>query len=528
MKLILSRQDEITCHSIKASFKGAQERADLKWVCEWIKKNQDRFNIELLSKELGVEESYAKVLHKNLQDLEIIKREKLTDMGRQVAKSGIAYIAEEGVYNVWLIQDRFYLKHDGFDFIAHWEPKKTIGNERNLITKNKKIGSKITSLIDNKRSANSWNIEVIVESHKDFKSTVDIEWVISLSNDDIKDGGKEVEQKIYLKGDLKGCAKGKKKEFEKEIHPSFKITVHELLKIINPYFEKEFRGWDSSKHGLKVEFDNNTKTERLSFIKDCEDFEPTYKKIKFNFSLKDVPIVPSDDRQASEWLEWLVERKISEHMTPGEINQIVEDMKYSTPLSKFRAKFDMDKKRDRYWKDKDKRFWYMSASKDFGNKDSETPIIFTKEKLSYFDAVDRLFPGIDFAEQNKLVYMDRHASEKHNIRNMELLIESIQEKDFQGEFILITSEKGDDNLSDITVKHYKEIYDDTWPPHGRYFLAKSNTGIHMFELTHNLVHPRIDKKDMVIWADISSFEVPIDRIKSDPIRSELLRFVEKR
>jgi len=526
MKLTLSRNDQITLHRIKANFKRAQKRPDIEWVCEWMKDNKDRFDIDLLSKELGVGKAYIRVLKNNLKKLGVLSENYLTDDGYDAAKNGSVYIKEEGVYKMWLINDRFYLKHDGFDYILHWKPKEYTYNEKNPKRIDKKINQTITSAIDENIKAKDWIIEVRGNPHG--KSTVEVEWILTIPNDELSEKDKIVQQEIILKGKIKGYDGDKEIEFKKLTDSSYELNSYELIKTLKPYFKKNFNGWDFSKSGLKVEFDNITKTERESFAKDCDDFEASYKKIKFIFSLKDVPIVPTNKRDASKWLEWLVEREITEHKGTGEIIEIVEKIKRETPLGEFDINFDLNKVLTRYWKKKDKKFWYMSASKDFGDKYSIKPVIKSGDKLSYSQALERLFPDVNFAQQEKLIYMDRHALQGHNIKNMEWLIDSINKKGFKGDFILITHDNGTKNTLDIKVKYYNELYPNKWPPHGRYFVAKSNIGKSMFELTHNLVHPRIDEGDDILWGDISSIEREINRIKDDPVRSKLIDLIDKR
>jgi len=526
---------------IKAELKREQKKPEIAWICRLAQENNNRLTEEQLADLLGLNQAYAKTLLNNLKYLGLLKpNNSLTPDGTQAAESGNTFIAEEGTYLIWFIKDHFLFKNDGYHMILHWMPWDIYRQEKEPEQSSKRIKGKVSSLIEDGVSAREWLIEAYGEEIANYQGSVGITWDWSAPSEHLGSSQYDVEQELSIDGEF-SVPEGTKKRsytvskgFTTTISSPQTVTVKSVLALLAPALEKEGMRWDSERCAVGVWFEGLTDMERKTFTKQFQGVPAPMRGQQFVASFNNTPIVPFDTTNARAWKSWMFKQELTEHLGANDIERINGAINEASPLGSFDIDLDIDEIKNEYWRQKDHRFWYLSASDDLRIKIEETKrrAIASGEELSFSQAIARLFPDVRLSSITKVLYMDRHVLERYNIRNARRFFETLAEEGFAGIVTVITRARHyRDELSaipNLRVMDYDELYSRPRMPHGRYFVTKGNMGTTLYELTHNLIHPSRTREGTLAWNDISAIKFTAEEMSHDPTRSVLVDFINGR
>lgn len=519
---------DITARAVKAKMKQSQERRDLGWICKKIKENGFKINGGFLSLIDFASPSQIRVLIENLQYLDLLDEQKnLTESGIQAAENSIVFIPQEGVFLKWEVENNFLFSCNR---LIHWMLYEAPEHSLDSIKKEKYPNGVIQSQIDAKHRSKEWLVKVIGNRYKRYDGKISSfkwSWKVDMESKVVQDTSIQIKGQIQVPSRDRYSNLKTEEIFNTTIPSPVKLNYEDMKLFLNEVFAEEGYSWNNELNSLGVFFDDCSSKDKDLFSMEHMKEHYEYLNQVFNIEIKDIPIVPINLADASKWLKWLFEKQFNGHLTHTDQKILIDDIKNNTPLGDFNCRLDLYEFKNKLQNSLDKRYWLMVAGDDLSlqPKIINTRRISSGEVLTYDDAFKRLFPEIDFSRVNRIVYMDRHILEKHNIGKTERLIGAFKDNGFNGKFFFVTKGKNiellREDLTNITIRDYSEVYEKGANPHGRYLVFETTVDTFFYDLTHNLYHPR-ERYGGLQWNDISTQSFSKNEIKDDPTRGILL------
>ncbi len=527
MEITMKQDVNVKAFYAKSSMERKQKREDLKWLCSMIQKD-GRFDNTRIKEALDLpEESYAEVLKGNLKDFGLIKGNSITEEGESCSKNGYVFMKEEGAYIIWGLEGHFLLRDGDFFRILNW-----VEHEKIPKISSSKVKKEATSQIVNTNGEESrkWVIQAYEEVQK-YRSKLSLEWKIETGN-----GSAGLVERLHISGKFK-MPDSRKSEMALIIEPEHIFEFRDLENLIKTHMIENLpaykhRKWNSKIKAIEMDFASISSEERQSFRTHLELDSIEIEGQEFKASFEDIPICPYDSQAAKKWLWWLATQKINKHISSSELDTMLTDIRSETPiLQEFDTdEIDLQRERKELWDSGNRKlFWYISASGDLKREEEDTEVIISGSDLSYPEAFRKLFYGVRLETIEKMIYVDKHMFLEHNAENAKKMVEAIRDEGFGGALTLVTDLKRAKHIPKLKgnthIKDYGEIYGKT-SVHGRYVVMNRRNNVWLFELTHNLVHPK-NKNGKLLWSDISSKKLMAEEVSDDPVRSALVEYIKK-
>ncbi|EDN71559.1 conserved hypothetical protein [Beggiatoa sp. PS] len=342
MEIILKRTLKIERYRIIAEVTRVQKRAELHAVLLLAQQKQGDISAKMVAEELlgnrpetvGKRLIHICVTHDLLKEEEFRgkKHYTLTETGQTALREEKIFIPERGTWEIWvtndpllpsaLIQIKVFKEPQARNEINSQEDLKERTNNMQSLPKwsfEKLQGQSITPLADRKTD---YRFDEL--GKKGEVVTPDATITATLT---IPQFGDSSELRFS------GTIDGKKCDYQEQHAMTFELAWPLILKQQN--WLKRKRIQKTGQQVLVVSYDSlKSDQERASFHKDYPTIQKPYLANlgKFdNTIIKNVPIAPATEKDASDWVDWLLERNTNHYVLKGDFEVMQNEVAKSFP-----------------------------------------------------------------------------------------------------------------------------------------------------------------------------------------------------
>ncbi|MEM7184303.1 MAG: hypothetical protein AAF518_25620 [Spirochaetota bacterium] len=313
--------------------------------------------LETIVKSLSINENVAKRLIRNLEYIDYIKDDAISEKGEKAVTTGEIFVPQAGLWEIFYIEDERISNNTGFQILEIKEYKEDRRNDNNQEKITQKTPSFLKELIDIEQKIGN------IQQHPKCDIRVIEEKCLGL---------RQLPSEVKLKLNLENTASE-----GQIIYSNTKVTFdgftndsiwQELQQCHHPFFDK----YENETYLVPFSSLKGNKQALQDFLYDfifatsfSSDLLGEVQKIQF----KATPIFPESDADANEWYQYLLIDSIQDYLWEDEYEALNQKITYQFPNRNI-APMLRETLRKNLWKNRSTgnldlaKVWFLNAPAD--------------------------------------------------------------------------------------------------------------------------------------------------------------------